>query len=78
MQALNYERRMYNMVQQTAPKFLTIRETAATGILSEHHLRLMAKRGELPGIYAGTRFKVNYPLLIEKLNRESEVKAECP
>lgn len=65
------------MVQQNTPKFLTIRETAATGILSEHHLRLMAKRNELPGIYAGTRFKINYPLLVEKLNRDSmEVKVE--
>ena len=65
------------MVQQNIPKFMTIRETAATGILSEHHLRLMVKRGELPGIYAGSRFKVNYPLLVEKLNRDSmEVKAE--
>lgn len=64
------------MVQQNTPKFMTIRETAATGILSEHHLRLMAKRGELPGIYAGSRFKVNYPLLVEKLNHDSmEVKA---
>lgn len=65
------------MVEQNTPKFLTIRQTAATGILSEHHLRLMAKQNELPGIYAGTRFKVNYPLLVEKLNRDSmEVKAE--
>lgn len=64
------------MVQQNTPKFMTIRETAATGILSEHHLRLMAKRGELPGIYAGTRFKVNYPLLVEKLDHDSEVKAK--
>ena len=52
-------------------RFLTIRQVAATGILSEHHLRLLAKRGELPGAYAGNRFKVNYPLLIEKLNCES-------
>lgn len=59
------------MVEQSTPKFMTIRETAATGILSEHHLRLMAKRNELPGIYAGTRFKVNYSLLVEKLNRDS-------
>lgn len=65
------------MVEQSTPKFMTIRETAATGILSEHHLRLMVKRHELPGIYAGTRFKVNYPLLVEKLNRDSmEVAAE--
>lgn len=65
------------MEQQNTPKFMTIMETAATGILSEHHLRLMAKRNELPGIYVGTRFKVNYPLLIEKLNHDSmEVKTQ--
>lgn len=52
-------------------QFLTIRQVANTGILTEHHLRLMAKRGELPGIYAGNRFKVNYPLLVEKLNQQS-------
>lgn len=59
------------MLEPRTPKFMTIRETAATGILSEHHLRVMAKRNELPGIYAGTRFKVNYPLLVEKLNQDS-------
>lgn len=59
------------MTHTNPPKFMTIRETAATGILSEYHLRLMVKRNELPGIYVGTRFKVNYPLLIEKLNRDS-------
>lgn len=50
---------------------MTIRQTAATGILSEYHLRLLAKRGALPGIYAGNRFKVNVPLLLEQLDRES-------
>ena len=48
MQAPKYERSKNKMVQTNIPKFLTIRETAATGILSEHHLRLMAKRNELP------------------------------
>lgn len=28
-------------------KFLTSRQTAATGILSEHHLRMMEKQGRL-------------------------------
>ena len=59
------------MVKESIPNFMTIRQAAATGILSEHHLRLMAKRGELPGIYAGTRFKVNYQLLVDKLNHDS-------
>ncbi len=51
--------------------FMTIRECAQTGILSEHHLRLLAKQNRLPGIYTGNRFKVNYPLLVEQLDRES-------
>ena len=59
-------------MEQNAPKFLTIRQTAATGILSEHHLRMMVKQGTLPGIYSGTRFKVNYELLVKQLNSASE------
>ena len=55
----------------TAPKLLTIRQTAATGIVSEHFLRLMLKQNRLPGIYSGSRFLVNYELLIEQLNQES-------
>ncbi|MEY8261767.1 hypothetical protein AALA80_15695 [Oscillospiraceae bacterium 50-60] len=53
------------------PKFLTIRQMAATGILSEHHLRLLEKQGKLPRIYSGNRFKVNVDLLVDQLNRES-------
>lgn len=59
-------------MEQNTPRFLTIRQTAATGILSEHHLRMMVKKGTLPGIYAGTRFLVNYELLVQQLNSASE------
>lgn len=59
------------------PKFLTIRQTAATGILSEHHLRLLEKQGKLPGIYSGNRFKVNVDLLVDQLNRESAERVQC-
>lgn len=52
-------------------KFLTIRQTAETGILSQHHLRLLEKQGRLPGVRSGNRFLVNVPLLIEQLDRES-------
>ena len=51
-------------------EFMTIRETAATGILSEHQLRLMKKQNQLPGIYTGNRFLVNYQMLVERLNAE--------
>lgn len=53
------------------PKFLTIRETAKLGIISEHHLRLLAAQKHLPGVYAGNRFKVNVDALVEQLERES-------
>lgn len=52
-------------------RFLTIRQTAATGILTEHHLRLLQKQGALPGIQTGNRFLVNYEALVELLDRAS-------
>ena len=52
--------------------FLTIRETAATGILSEHSLRIMQKQGKIPYIMCGKKCLINYPLLVERLNVESK------
>lgn len=53
-------------------KFQTIRQTAKLGILSEYNLRLCLAQGRLPGVYSGNRFLANIPMLIEKLNDESE------
>lgn len=53
------------------PKFRTIRQTAATGILSEHRIRLMVAAGTCPGIKAGNRFLINVPALVEQLERMS-------
>ena len=53
-------------------KFQTIRQTAELGILSEHNLRLRLAQGRLPGVYTGNRFLVNVPMLIERLDAESE------
>ena len=50
------------------PKMLTIRQTAATGILSEFALRRMAKQGKLPCIYSGKKCLINYDRLVEQLN----------
>lgn len=58
------------------PQFLTIRETAKTGILSEHSLRLMQKQGKIPHIMCGTKCLINYPLLLEKLTDESRRNAK--
>lgn len=49
-------------------KFPSVREAAKRGPLSEYCLRLMLKRGELPGIYSGRKFLVNYERLIEQLS----------
>lgn len=49
------------------PRFLTIRQVAAEGILSEYRLRCMEKAGELPCIYAGSKCLINYGLLLDQL-----------
>ena len=43
--------------------FMTIREVAKTGILSEHTIRMMVKAGEVPHIKVGNRILINYPSL---------------
>jgi hypothetical protein len=53
------------------PEFKTIRQTAATGILSEHRIRLMVAAGQCPGIKTGNRFLVNVSALAEMLDAES-------
>lgn len=53
------------------PSFKTVRQTAATGILSEHRLRLMVREGVCPGIQTGNRFLINVEALAEMLDRMS-------
>ena len=53
------------------PTFKTIRQTAATGILTEHRLRLMVAQGICPGIRTGNRFLVNVDALVELLDNLS-------
>ena len=54
------------MIEPT--KFPSIREAAKRGPLSEYCLRLMLARGELPGVYSGKKFLVNYDRLLEQLD----------
>lgn len=51
--------------------FQTIRQIAKAGPLSEHFLRTRLKENRLPGFYAGTRFLVDVPALMDMLHRES-------
>lgn len=45
--------------------YLTIRQTAERGIITEYQLRKMLRAGELPGFYSGKTYKVNVPMLID-------------
>lgn len=53
--------------------YLTIRQTTKRGIITEYQLRKMFRAGELPGFYSGKTYKVNVPMLIDKLDAMSAV-----
>lgn len=46
---------------------MTLRQVAATGIMSEYGLRQLAKQQRLPCVYVGNRCYVNYRQLQEQL-----------
>lgn len=50
------------------PRMLTIRQVAATGLLSETALRRLAAEDRLPALKVGNRLLVNFDLLVEQLN----------
>lgn len=51
-----------------APRMMTIREVASTGVLSEHALRQLLKEDRLPAIFVGNKALINYDKLCEDLN----------
>lgn len=57
-------------------KFLTIRQVAATGLVSENFLRRLVAQGLCPGIYSGKRFLVNIDALSDQLDAESRKQKE--
>ncbi len=56
-------------------EYRTIRQVAASGLISEHYLRCMVARGECPGFRSGNRFLINVEQLKEKLNELSRREA---
>lgn len=50
------------------PRFMSIREVAKTGLLSEYTLRLMEKQKQLPCVYTGKKCLINFDRLVEQLN----------
>lgn len=55
-------------MEKTIPRFMSIREIAKTGLLSEYTLRLMEKQKQLPCVYTGRKCLVNFDKLVEQLN----------
>ena len=53
--------------------FMTIRDQVAVTGLSEKYVRKLLKDGELPHVMSGSRCLVNVPLLIEMMNKKSQV-----
>lgn len=64
-------------MMETTKKFMTIRQAAGAGVLSEYTLRIMEKQGRLPGIRSGNRFLVNVTMLEQQLDRESAANAQA-
>ena len=54
--------------REMSPRMMTVREVASTGILSEHALRVLLKKGKLPAIYVGKKALINFDKLCENLN----------
>ena len=57
------------------PRFMSIREVAKTGLLSEYTLRLMDKQKQLPCVYVGQSGKkclINFDRLVEQLNQATQ------
>ena len=53
--------------ENSIPRMLTINATAATGILTEHALRGMVAKGEIPYLKVGNRVLLNFDRLVERL-----------
>ena len=55
-----------------AVPFQTIRNTARLTGLSAYHLRRGCKDGSVPHVMVGAEYRINVPLLMDRLNAESE------
>ncbi len=62
------------MNEKRVPTMLTVRQTAKTGILPEHAIRLLLKDGQLPAIYVGKKAFINFEKLLELLDGSTKLK----
>ncbi len=52
---------------KSMPKMLTIRQIAATGILSEHAIRMLVKAGKIPHLTVGKKVLINLDTVLKML-----------
>ena len=64
------------MTEKNEIRMLSIRQIAATGLISEHALRLLVKQNKVPVLYVGKKALINYRLLENVLNREEVICVE--
>lgn len=64
------------MTEKNDIRMLSIRQIAATGLISEHALRLLVKQNKVPVLYVGKKVLINYRLLENVLNREEVIVVE--
>lgn len=55
-----------------ALRFQTISEAARTTGLSQYYIRRGCRDGSIPNIRAGSKFMVNVPLLLERMDQLSK------
>ena len=55
------------------PPFQTIKQAVRSTGLSEHYLRDGIKRGEIPHLRSGTKYLVNVPALLSRLDELSKI-----
>lgn len=56
-------------------EYLTINQAGRRGPVPACRLRRMQKEGRCPGFFSGSRFYVNYTLLLEQIERECRASA---
>lgn len=59
--------RRFTYMTTNIPKMMTVREIAATGVLTETAIRRLLREGKLPAIYSGKKAFINFDLMCEML-----------
>lgn len=59
-------------MKNKAPRLMTVRQVAQTGILPEHALRALLHSGKITAVYVGRKAFINYDTLCQQLSRLGE------